>query len=162
MTKVTTADRATDLKDNFAGLERLLTIMFAFTSVSLVVEAYVPLKQLISGPPEFASISLGVERLTRLLPALLLLGALHEGRRLFAHLETGALLVAATGRHVRHCGEWIVAAAVSALVIGEILAGTQAGWALLAGLGAIGLALRSLAGVIDHAVAVQADLDQIV
>jgi hypothetical protein len=149
-------------RSDFAGVSRLLTVMFAFTAVSLVAEAYVPLKQLVAGAGDFAAVSAGVERLTPLLPALLLLGALREGRLLFAGLESGALLAAATALHLRRCGEWIVAAAVSALAIGEILAGSQAGWALLAGLGAIGLALRSLAGVLEHAATVQADLDQIV
>jgi hypothetical protein len=102
------------------------------------------------------------QRLVALLPAVLLLGALVQGRQLFTHLEAGALLSAATGRHVRRSGEWMVAAAVAALVIGEIQHGTATGSALLVTLAAVGLALRSLAGVLDHAAAVQADLDQIV
>lgn len=150
------------LRADFAGLSRLLSVMFGFAALSLLAEAYVPLKHLLAGPGDFAALSAIVERLARLLPGLLLLGALWEGRQLFRHLEAGALLASATGQHVRRCGEWILCAAVSALVIGEILAGPQPGWALLAGLGAIGLALRSFAGVLDHAVAVQADLDQIV
>jgi hypothetical protein len=153
---------AARLRTDFAGLAQLLTVMLAFAALSLLAEAYVPIKQLVAGPGDFAALSVIVERLARLLPAALLLGALWQGRLLFRHLETGALLAPRTGWHVRRCGEWIVSAAVSALVIGEILAGSQSGWALLAGLGAIGLALRSFAGVLDHAAAVQADLDQIV
>lgn len=150
------------LRAGFADLSRLLSVMFGFAALSLLAEAYVPFKRLLAGPGEFAALSAIVERLTHLLPGLLLLGALWQGQQLFRHLETGALLASITGQHVRRCGEWILSAAVSALVIGEILNGPQPGWALLAGLGAIGLALRSFAGVLDHAAVIQADLDQIV
>jgi hypothetical protein len=152
------------MRESFASLSRLLTVLFAFSALSLFAEAYVPLKQLGSGlasgdRSDMAAIG---DRLVALVPALLLLGALWQGRRLFSHLELGALLSSATGQYVRRGGEWMVSAAVAALVIGEIQHGTATGSALLVGVAAVGLALRSLAGVLDHAAAVQADLDQIV
>lgn len=153
------------LRESFSSLSRLLTVLLAFSALSLFAEAYVPLKQLGSGLAggDRSGMMAITERLVALLPAVLLLGALAQGRQLFTQLEAGALLSAATGRHVRRSGEWMLAAAVAALVIGEIQnGGTAPGSALLVTLAAVGLALRSLAGVLDHAAAVQADLDQIV
>lgn len=157
-------DHAQTLQNDFGSMARLLGVLFAFAALSLVAEAYVPLKQLgaLLMAEDRAGLPAIVERLTALLPAGLLLGAVWQGRRLFSHLQNGALLAPVTGQHVRRSGEWIVAAAVSALIIGEIQHGTAPGWALLVGVAAIGLALRSLAGVLDHAAVMQADLDQIV
>jgi hypothetical protein len=158
------ANNLSRLQENFASLSRFLALLLGFAGLSLFAEAYVPLKQLGAGlvSGDAAGVPAIMERLTALLPAALLLGALWQGRQLFSHLEGGALLSPLTGRQVKRCGEWIVAAAVSALVIGEIQNGTAHGSALLAGLAAVGFALRSLACVLDYAAAMQADLDQIV
>jgi hypothetical protein len=158
------SQRLQTLQGDFSGMARLLALLFAFSALSLFAEAYVPLKQLGAGlvARDSAGAAVVVERLIALVPALLLLGAVWQGRLLFTHLEGGALLAPETGRHVRRSGEWMVAAAVSALVIGEIQHGTATGSALLVGVAAVGFALRSLAGVLDHAAVIQADLDQIV
>jgi len=152
------------LREDFASLSRLLSVLFGFAALSLFAEAYVPLKQLGAGlvSGDDSGVPAIMERLAALVPAMLLVGALWQGRRLFTHLESGPLLTPATGLLVRRCGEWMMASAVSALVIGEIQNGTATGSALLVSLAAIGLGLRSLAGVLDHAAAMQADLDQIV
>jgi hypothetical protein len=153
------------LREDFASLSRFLGILFGFAALSLFAEGfYRPLKQLGAGlyNHDASAFYTFHDTLMPLLPALMLLGALWQGRRLFQHLAQGDFLSAATATGVRHTGEWIIAAAITGLIAGEIMAGARAGWALLAGLAAIGLALRSLAGVIDHAAAVQADLDQIV
>ncbi len=153
------------LREDFASLSRLLTFLFAIAALSLFAEGlYRPLKRLGAGlynqdPGALYSFH---DTLMPLLPALLLLAALWQGRGLFQQMADGDVLSVATATGVRHTGEWIIAAAVAGLVVGEVIAGARAGWALLAGLAAIGLALRSLAGVIAHAAAVQADLDQIV
>ena len=156
--------RLQTLQGDFSSMARLLTVLFAFAALSLFAEAYVPLKQL--GAMLVAGDRTGIravgERLIALLPAIMLLGAVWQGRLLFTHLEGGALLAPETGRHVRRSGEWMVAAAVSALIIGEIQHGTAVGSALLVGVAAVGFALRSLAGVLDQAAIIQADLDQIV
>ena len=150
------------LREDFASLSRLLTLLLGFAALSQVGEAYVPIKQLVAGLADRAGPSPALDQLVSQLPALLLLGALWQGRQLFRYLEGGALLAPQTGLHVKRCGEWIICAAVVALVIGEIQNGTAAGSGLLVSLAAIGFALRSLAGVLDHAAAMQADLDQIV
>ncbi|OSZ72184.1 hypothetical protein CAP39_02145 [Sphingomonas sp. IBVSS1] len=153
------------LREDFASLSRLLGLLFGFAALSLFAEGlYRPLKHLGAGlynhdPSAFYNFH---DTLVPLLPALLLLGALWQGRGLFQHLAEGDFLSAPTATGVRHTGEWIIAAAIAGLIVGEAVDGARPGWALLAGLVAIGVALRSLAGVIDHAVAVQADLDQIV
>ncbi len=156
--------RVQTLQGDFSSMARLLSLLFAFAALSLFAEAYVPLKQL--GAMLFAGDRTGIraigERLIALLPAIMLLGAVWQGRLLFSHLENGPLLAPVTAQHVRRCGEWMVSAAVSALVIGEIQHGRATGSALLVGVAAVGLALRSLAGVLDHAAVMQADLDQIV
>jgi hypothetical protein len=156
--------RLQTLQGDFSGMARLLSVLFAFAALSLFAEAYVPLKQLgavLVAGDRAGSPAIG-ERLIALLPAVLLLGTVWQGQRLFSHLEGGALLAPVTAQHVRRSGEWMVSAAVSALVIGEIQHGTATGSALLVGVAAVGLALRSLAGVLDHAAVMQADLDQIV
>lgn len=158
------SNRLQTLQGDFGSMARLLSVLFAFAALSVFAEAYVPLKQL--GATLMAGDRAGLpaiaERLIALLPAGLLLGAVWQGRRLFSHLESGALLAPVTGHHVRRSGEWMVAAAVSALIIGEIQHGVATGSALLVGVAAVGFALRSLAGVLDHAAVMQADLDQIV
>lgn len=156
--------RLQTLHGDFSSMARLLSVLFAFAALSLLAEAYVPLKQL--GAMLVSEDRSGIraigERLIALLPAIMLLGAVWQGRLLFTHLEGGALLAPVTAQHVRRSGEWMISAAVSALIIGEIQHGTATGWALLVGVGAVGFALRSLAGVLDHAAVMQADLDQIV
>ena len=152
------------LREDFASLSRFLKFLFGFAVLSLFAEAYVPLKHLGAGladgvQGDWMAMS---ERLFALVPAAFLLGALWQGLQLFGHLEHGALLSPPTGRLVKRAGEWMVAAAVSGVAIGEIQNGTAHGLALLVGLAAVGFALRSLAGVLDHAAAIQADLDQIV
>ena len=161
---IDSSQRLQTLQGDFSGMARLLSVLFAFAALSLFAEAYVPLKQLgamLLAGNRSGSPAIG-ERLIALLPAVLLLGAVWQGRQLFTHLESGALLVPVTAQHVRRSGEWMVTAAVSALIIGEIQHGIATSSALLVGVAAIGLALRSLAGVLDHAAVTQADLDQIV
>lgn len=158
-------DESPRLREEFASLSRLLGLLFGLAALSLFAEGlYRPLKHLGAGLANHDAGALASfhDRLVPLLPAQLLLGALWQGRRLFRQLGEGEFLSAATATGVRHTGEWIISAAVCGLVVGEVVAGARPGWALLAGLAAIGLALRSLAGVLDHAAAIKADHDQIV
>ncbi len=159
-----TASNPRHLREDFASLARFLKLLFGFAALSLFAEAYVPMKHMAAGlvdgvQGDWMAAS---ERLIALVPAALLLGALWQGLQLFSHLEQGPLLSPPTGRLVKRAGEWMVAAAVAGVAIGEIQNGAAHGLALLVGLAAVGLALRSLAGVLDHAAALQADLDQIV
>lgn len=157
--------RRDSLHADFSSMARLLSLLFGFSALSLFAEGlYVPLKRLGAGlyRQDMSALGLFETSVLPLVPALLLLGALWQGRQLFQHLAAGDTLVPATATGVRRSGEWIVAAAVVGLVLGGILPGQQTGAALLVGLAAIGLALRSLAAVLDHAAAIKADHDQIV
>lgn len=153
------------LRADLASLSRLLTVLFCFAALTLFAEGlYRPLKRLGAGlsAQDAGAFATFHDQFVPLLPALLLLGALWQGQRLFQRMADGELLTAATAAGVRRTGEWIASAAICGGFVGEVVTGARPGWALLAGLGAIGLALRSLAGVIAHAATVQADLDQIV
>lgn len=151
--------------DGFRRMTGLLDLLLLFAGLSVFAEGlYRPLKRLGAGlylrePGVWAPFQ---DAVVPVLPAIFLLIALWQSRRLFAHLATGETLSADTTRGVRRSGEWIVAAAVTAVIIGEAGSGLQPGWALPIVLAAIGLALRSLAPVFDHAAAVKADHDQIV
>ena len=155
----------TSLREEFGGLARLLSVLFGFAALSLFAEGlYRPLKKLGAGLYNHDDSAMWVfhDALMPVLPALVLLGALWQARRLFRHLAEGETLSVQTAAGLRYVGEWIIAAAITGLIVGEVMVGARAGWALLAGLAAIGLALRSLARVIDHAAAIKADHDQIV
>ena len=152
-------------QDEFESMSRLLGLLFGFASFSVFAEGlYVPLKRLGAGlyGQDVTAVTAFHDTVVPLLPALMLLGALWQGRQLFRHLARGDILAPETAGFVRRSGEWITAAAVAGLIVGEIVAGARPGWAFLVGLGAIGLALRSLAGVIDQAASLKADHDQIV
>lgn len=152
-------------RDEYESMARLLGLLFGFAALSVFAEGlYVPLKRLGAGlyRQDMTALAAFHDTVVPLLPALMLLGALWQGRRLFRHLASGELLVPATAGFVRRSGEWIAAAAATGLLVGEIVDGARPGWAFLVGLGAIGLALRSLAGVIDQAARLKADHDQII
>ena len=152
------------LHEDFASLLRLLSVLLGFASLTLFADGiYMPLKALGFSlyRHELDAFATFLDQVVPLLPALLLLGALWQGRRLFRQLSVGDPLSPQAAAGVRRTGEWIISAAVTGLFIGEMFSGAP-GWALLAGLGAIGMALRSLAGVLDHAAAIKADFDQIV
>ncbi len=154
----------TRLQEDFASLSRLLSVLLGFTSLTLFADGlYMPLKALGISlyRHELGAFATFLDRVAPLLPALLLLGALWQGRRLFRQLSVGDPLSPQAAAGVRRIGEWIISAAVTGLFIGEMFSGAP-GWALLAGLGAIGMALRSLAGVLDHAAAIKIEHDQIV
>lgn len=153
------------LQDEFGSIAKFLDLLLGVSTLSVFAEGlYRPLKRLGAGlfandPSTWTGFQ---ETVAPLLPAIILIGALWQGRQLFHHLASGDVLTVETATGVRRTGEWIVGAAIVGLIVGEAVVGARAGWAFLGGLAAIGLTLRSLASIFDHAVAIKADHDQIV
>lgn len=155
----------TRLREDFANMSGLLGTLFGFAALTLFAEGlYRPLKRL--GIELYSQNDRAIdqfqETLAPLLPALLLLGALWQVKRLFQQLAEGELLSSATAMLLRYVSSWIIASAIAGLIVGELVVGTRTGWAFMVGLGVIGVTFWSLATVVDHAAAVQADLEQIV
>ena len=126
------------LHEDFASLSRLLSVLLGFASLTLFADGiYMPLKALGFSlyRHELDAFATFLDQVVPLLPALLLLGALWQGRRLFRQLSVGDPLSPQAAAGVRRTGEWIISAAVTGLFIGEMFSGAP-GWALLAGLGA--------------------------
>ncbi|MEI6418106.1 MAG: hypothetical protein WCO82_03470 [Sphingomonadales bacterium] len=160
-----TNTRTEALRHDLRKLSGLMSGLLTFAGLTVFAEGlYNPIKRLVVGLPQDAGTALHLfhDQVMPLLPALLLLGALNEARRLFARMGDGELLAPATATGVRHTGDWVLAAAITAAFVDAVASALHPGWALLGGLAAIGLGLRSLGDVLDHAAAIKADHDQIV
>jgi hypothetical protein len=152
------------------ALKRLFGWLFGLGAFLVFAEvAYMPLKAVFlsvgTNALGGAAGHLG-EAAIAALPALALLGALWQARRLFNSFATGQILSVETGKALTRLGDLLVVSTVLWFVFGpavdyhEPAFGPYLSASIM--LGCIGLAIRLVGRVIDMAAAIKVDHDQIV
>ncbi len=158
------------IQKDSAGLKRLFGWLFGLGIFLIFSEiTYKPLKAVIfsvgTGALGNALDQLGVTALGAL-PALALLGAVWQARRLFKSFASGKILSVEAGKALTRLGDWLVISTVLMFFFGPAGEHPDAAFGLYLSttimLGCIGLAIRLVGRVIDMAAAIKFDHDQIV
>ena len=153
-----------------ARLKRVFGWLFGIGAFLLFSEVlYVPLKGLIRaiGTPDMATAGAHLAQLAiACLPALTLLAALWTARQLFKTYAEGAILSTEGGRLLGRMGDWLIASAILAVLVGpantrmDALTGSYV--TVQIALMCVGFAIRLIGQVQGLAAQIKADHEQIV
>lgn len=158
------------IKKDSAGLKRLFGWLFGLGLFLIFSEiTYRPLKAIFfsvgTGALGNALDQLAVTALAAL-PALALLGAVWQARRLFKSFAGGQILSVEAGKALTRLGDWLVISTVLMFLFGPAGDHPDAAFGLYISttvmLGCIGLAIRLVGRVVDMAAEIKLEHDQIV
>ncbi|MDH7973986.1 hypothetical protein QH494_17500 [Sphingomonas sp. AR_OL41] len=164
---VTTTEK---VQKESATLKRLFGWLFGIGAFLIFSEiAYMPLKAVILTAGTAAgrgAVDDLAETILASLPALALLGAVWQARRVFGGFAGGEILSVEAGKALTRLGDWLVASTVLSIFFGpaggraDIVFGLNLSAIIM--LGSVGLAIRLIGRVVEMAAAIKSDHDQIV